>query len=136
MQIATLPIPGYASYSVSSDGNVYRGNTLLKPLVSKPRASRVKLRDEKGELVKIAIAKLVAITFVPNPNNYKKIIFKDRNKENNHHTNIAWVSESQYISFYIHSVEYEELLLIPEKKLKPEVFIDPERVPIEGYPNF
>jgi hypothetical protein len=40
---------------------------------------------------------LVAMVFLPNPNNYDIAIHKDRNKENNHVDNIMWVSEEEYI---------------------------------------
>ena len=40
----------------------------------------------------VAIHRLVALAFVPNPNNYYFVHFKDGNKHNRHYTNLEWVS--------------------------------------------
>lgn len=132
-----LPVGSYPGYFVSEDGKVYRWDRELKPLVKKGGAARVKLKSESGGWTKVAIAKLVAQSFIPNPKEHTYIIFKDRNKDNNHYSNIAWVSHSQAITcnnYYVES--YEELLAIVELPKKEPLFIDPDRVPVEGYPNF
>ena len=44
---------------------------------------------------KILIHRLVALTFLDNPNDYPLVNHKDGNKENNHVNNLEWVSHSQ-----------------------------------------
>ena len=41
------------------------------------------------------VHRLVAITYIPNPNNYPEVDHIDRNKENNNVDNLRWVSYSQ-----------------------------------------
>ncbi len=41
---------------------------------------------------RIADHRLVAFTFVDNPNNYNEVNHKDRNRQNNHYTNLEWVT--------------------------------------------
>ena len=50
-----------------------------------------------GKTVFRNIHRLVAIAFVPNPNNYRCVNHIDGNKENNHSTNLEWCNHSQNI---------------------------------------
>lgn len=55
----------------------------------------ITLRDENGKFLrqkKENIHRLVAETFIPNPHNYDSIDHKDRNKMNNHVSNLRWCS--------------------------------------------
>ena len=53
----------------------------------------VHLQRNDGKWVYEYVHKLVAETFVPNPNNYTIINHKDGNKHNNEATNLEWVSK-------------------------------------------
>ena len=48
--------------------------------------------------IKRSIHQLVAETFIPNPDNYTEIDHIDRNKLNNHYTNLRWVSRFENAS--------------------------------------
>ena len=88
-------------YQIDEEGNVkslnYRGNTniehLLKPL---ERGSSgylyVDLYDFNGKCRKESIHRLVAETFIPNPNNLPCVNHKDENKKNNSISNLEWCS--------------------------------------------
>jgi hypothetical protein len=131
-----LPIPGYKNYRITPNGKVFYGQRRLHASRGTGnRAARVKLRDAEGNSVRIVIAKLVALAFIPNPDNYGRIIFKDR--DNNHCTvdNIQWVSNGEFIRFVNHHAENDNLLGPPRPKRKPD-WIDPERVPLQGYPGY
>lgn len=53
--------------------------------------SFVILQDENGKEIKKYVSYIVAETFdLPNPNNYKYIIHKDKNKQNNQFSNLEW----------------------------------------------
>jgi len=53
--------------------------------------SFVILEDENGKEIKKYVAYLVAKTYnLSNPNNYKYIIHKDKNKQNNQLNNLEW----------------------------------------------
>ena len=44
-----------------------------------------------------SIDRLVAETFIPNPNNYPEVNHKDENPKNNHIDNLEWVTHSQNV---------------------------------------
>jgi hypothetical protein len=125
----------YPGYSITADGEVFNGACLLKASQSPGRAARVKVRDSGGKSIRIAIAKLIALAFIPNPDNHSKIIFKDRDHNNCTVDNIQWVSTGEFTRFVNHHAESDNLLGPPRLKRKPD-WIDPERVPLHGYPDY
>ena len=69
----------------------------------------VSLRDENGKYLrqkKVNIHRLVAETFIPNPNNYDSIDHKDRNKLNNHVSNLEWMPIQNNKSAWERDEEY------------------------------
>jgi len=130
------PIPGYENYRVTPRGKVYYGLRMLHASRGTGnRAARVKLRDAEGKSVRIAIAKLIALAFIPNPDNHSKIIFKDLDNNNCTVDNIQWVSTGEFTRFVNHHAERDSLLGPPRPKRKPD-WIDPERVRLQGYPGY
>lgn len=45
------------------------------------------------------VHRLIAETFIPNPNNYKEINHKDENKKNNNINNLEWCTRSYNIKY-------------------------------------
>lgn len=102
-----IPIPGYeGDYQVSNYGKVktFRtpsarkiGGRILKATMfnsnRKSSGNFVHLllcgKDGKRDIV--TLNKLVALNFVPNPNNYHFVINIDGNKSNSHYQNLKWV---------------------------------------------
>lgn len=107
----------YPGYFIDESGNAYRvpgkydKNTKLNeyglvPLNTHLRGNpahkkyqypsiNVTLRDENGKYLrqkKENIHRLVAEAFIPNPYNYDSVDHKDRNKHNNHVSNLRWCS--------------------------------------------
>lgn len=56
-----------------------------------------KKKDGKNTL--IYIHKLVAALFVDNPNEFKKLVFKDRDRTNCHASNLKWVGKEEYADY-------------------------------------
>ena len=89
-------IPNYEGlYQIDINGNVkslynYRKNNILKPKIKKGYL-QIGLR-KNGKRTWYSIHRLVAITFIPNPNNYKCVNHKDENKLNNNVDNLEWCS--------------------------------------------
>ena len=104
-------ITGYAmfdsQYYVTRTGNVYfkKHDGFYQPLrLYKNKQTgymTVKLYKDKGKShSNLAVHKLVAQHYVPNPENYIFVRHKDGDMTNNNHTNLEW-----YRSTCIHSPE-------------------------------
>lgn len=56
---------------------------------------RISVRDETGKSHQIAVHRLVALLFIPNPQQKEEVNHKDRNKSNNCVENLEWVTKSE-----------------------------------------
>ncbi len=88
-----MEIEGYENYLIYEDGRVYskKSNKFMKGSQDKDGYLIVHLcKDGKGKMIKIH--RLIALHYIPNPNNYPCVDHKDRDKENNHISNLRWVT--------------------------------------------
>lgn len=106
-------IEGYEGlYQVSNMGRVkslpkYRKTIyeyISKPMILSPRARGKKgylaVALKKGNKVKqLAIHRLVAFAFCPNPNSYIEVNHKDEDKTNNRADNLEWCSRSYNVNY-------------------------------------
>lgn len=76
-------------YEVSNYGRVRRNGRILKPWKNRKGYLHVDL-SKNGIRRKALIHRLVAQSFIPNPNNYPEINHKDENKTNNAVDNLEW----------------------------------------------
>lgn len=86
-------IPSFPGYKVSNDGIVYSeksGKELRQH--DKKGYLHVFLYDNNGKRKDIFVHRLVAIAFIPNPNNEPQINHKDENTRNNNADNLEWCS--------------------------------------------
>lgn len=96
------PIEDYEDYLVSECGDVFSKKTdkFLKHSKTKKGYHRVgsgnKSDKYKDCLPMMCVHKIVALAFVPNPNNYTDVHHKDGNKDNNHYTNLEWVDHKKH----------------------------------------
>ena len=100
-------INGYPYYEVSNFGNVrsYKNRTIIseKPHLLSPRV------DHKGyyfvnlyidhKMKSIKVHRLVAIAFIPNPNNLPQVNHKDENKLNNSAENLEWCDSKYNVNY-------------------------------------
>lgn len=49
------------------------------------------------ERVRKSVAYFVALAFIENPNNYEYVIHKDKDRHNNHYTNLEWSDKKEYL---------------------------------------
>lgn len=91
-----LEIEGYDHYSITQDGLVYAHNLgkYLSPYDNGLGYLAVKLR-KNGKRKQYYLHRLVALTYLPNPNGLPDINHIDGDKSNNSVSNLEWVSRSE-----------------------------------------
>ena len=114
MEEIWMPIKGYEGlYDVSNLGRVkrlerttensgtYSGYSTFKELILKPRENKkrhgyyeISLKKNKKEK-RFKIHRLVALTFIPNPDNKPEVNHKDGDKSNNCVDNLEWVTSKE-----------------------------------------
>lgn len=89
------PVKGYEGlYQVSSLGRLRKVNGVL--LKANPKSWYCSVSLMKNNVRKtFKVHRLVALVFVPNPENKPEINHKDGNKQNNHYLNLEWVTRSE-----------------------------------------
>lgn len=99
-----IDIKGYEGlYAVTFAGKVwsYRKNIFLKPFLSR---GYFKVRLCKDELNRqVAVHRLVAEAFLPNPQNLPQINHKDENKKNNCADNLEWCDAKYNLNYGEHN---------------------------------
>lgn len=98
------PLVDFEGYNISNHGRVKRNRIILKrsngvsqfmkeqlikPSYINTGYKIINLHKNK-ELFHFLIHRLVALYFIPNPNNYSFVNHKDENKINNHYSNLEW----------------------------------------------
>ena len=85
-------IKDYPNYSVSNYGRVRNDLTckILKQNLNSSGYYRVMIAGKQ-----LFVHRLVAMTFIDNPNNYPVVNHKDYNPKNNHVKNLEWCTQSQ-----------------------------------------
>ena len=88
-------IPQYGGrYQISNYGRVWSviRQKYLKPVVNSRGYCVITLYAENGKKKNEAIHRLVALTFLDNPNKYPCVNHKDEDKTNNNVDNLEWCS--------------------------------------------
>lgn len=88
-------IPGFEGrYAITSCGKVwsYLQKKFRKLRPDKDGYLRVNLYDENGKEHRFGVHRLVAITYIPNPENKPTVNHKDENKQNNCIDNLEWAT--------------------------------------------
>lgn len=90
-----VTIKDFPDYEISSWGRIRnKKGEILTPYKNHKGYLKIGLRQDGADHKK-RIHRLVAETFLPNPNNLPEVNHKDGNKENNSFTNLEWVSGEQ-----------------------------------------
>lgn len=99
-------IVGYEGlYQVSNYGNVksLRNNLILKPVGINYKSVVLSVSGKHRRKETLKISRLVAMHFIPNPENKPVVNHIDGNKKNDHYSNLEWntISENSIHSYKI-----------------------------------
>lgn len=96
-----MDINGYPGYQVSNMGRIWsaKSQRYLKSYRNNSGYLQVTMTACNGKQKKELVHRLVALMFIPNPNNYPCVNHKDENKTNNIETNLEWCSRSYNINY-------------------------------------
>lgn len=90
-------IKGYPNYQISNMGRIWSKNrqAYMKPQRDPCGYQRVRLIAINGKAKTEKVHRLVAITFIDNPNSYPEVDHINRNREDNRAANLRWVSHKE-----------------------------------------
>lgn len=93
-----MNILGFDKYKILPDGRVYSKTTskYLKPHL-RGRYYQYRLYANDGSQHAFSVHRLVALHFLPNPDEKPQVNHKDGNRANNHLNNLEWVTGSENV---------------------------------------
>ena len=97
-------VKGFDDYEIDENGNVYslKTNKKMKQYLQKGYYGIYLYKNKKRHFK--LVHRLVAETYIPNPNNLPQINHKDENSKNNNVNNLEWCT-AKYNSNYGHHKE-------------------------------
>jgi hypothetical protein len=91
-----IPIPGNEIYEASNLARIRNKKTkrILKKSITEASYERIGLSVQLGRQKIHRVHRLVALAFIPNPNNFPIVNHKDKKRANNRVENLEWVTQS------------------------------------------
>jgi hypothetical protein len=91
-------IKGHENYNITKDGKVINNktNVVLKQKIDRYGYYKVGLSNN-GKIKTIRVHRLLALTYLPNPENKCDVNHIDGNKSNNDLSNLEWATRSENI---------------------------------------
>lgn len=120
-----VTIKGYDNCAINREGIIislkYNKTSkyyyIITPVIDKTGYSKVKLYNNHGHRKSILLHRLVAITFISNPNNYSGVNHKDFNKQNNKVNNLEWCNRSYNVKYSVGHRIYDNPTKIRIKRI-------------------
>lgn len=85
-------IPGFCPYEISESGQLRRNGVILSTPSMKNGYKRKYLKDLKKNIL---IHRMIALAWIPNPNNLPEVNHIDADKTNNSIENLEWCTRKQ-----------------------------------------
>ena len=101
-EVTMKDIPGYEGlYTITEDGKIFStySQRFLKSWYNYKGYEEVTLSDKNYNQKKYKVHRLVAMTYLNNPEGFDQVNHKDENKQNNHVSNLEWC-DSTYNNNY------------------------------------
>ena len=127
MTIQKKRIKDFENYYIYSDGRVQNSNTnrFLKYTPDRSGYLKVRLYKDKHQHI-FMVHRLVALAFLPNPNNYPQVNHKDENKHNNDVSNLEWCTIKYNANYGMRNERIREKLkqnaILPDNRIKVNMY--------------
>jgi len=101
-------IPGYSHYKIAKDSTIKSYKFKHAPKIMKSRVNEggyltINLVDDEGKQKSLFVHRLVATTYIPNPQNYPEVDHIDRNRKNNCCSNLRWADKFKQCQNKVHT---------------------------------
>ena len=97
---------GFPNYQISNIGRIRNKDKIMKPHNRWDGYYHIGLWGEDGKRHYPVIHRLVALAFLPNPQNLPLINHKDENRHNNRLDNLEWCDSSYNIRYSLRRRKY------------------------------
>lgn len=124
-QTKTINHPDLKNYSISRDGKIYNSRNEEKTKTTINGYDFVKLNKKS-----YSVHRLVALTYIPNPNNHPVVNHIDENKLNNKVENLEWITQKENCSAHSKSISHERKVI--QKDLEGNVIRIHDSVTLAG----
>jgi hypothetical protein len=132
------PVKDFSKYIICSNGNLI--NTAIG-ITMKPHYKKeylhVQLNQDNRRKYK-SVHRIVAEAFIPNPENKRCVHHKDHNTQNNHVSNLEWVTDSENLKYCYDAgrrPNQKEILRENARKLSKGEIMEIRNLLKEGYKN-
>lgn len=94
-------IRGYMGYIIADTGEITRNGKAIAQTANSRGYDKVTIYDATGKRKRVAVHRLVALAFVPNPHGLPVVNHIDGDKHNNRADNLEWVTHSENSRKYL-----------------------------------
>jgi hypothetical protein len=109
--ICNMKLEGYNNYRITKDGKIFNQyNKQLKYQDNGQGRMTVCLVNDEGKQRRLQVHRLIAMTYLPNPNQYPIVMHKDDNPLNNQVDNLMWGTQKMNIDDMITKGRSKQIL--------------------------